>query len=166
MSAPDYMSEPWFALLRDACERLDSNVLVAGALGVSAPLVGQVLNGSGAYGRGEASTRRIAERVLNTYGNWPCPYLTDGEPVEHVISAEQCRGYAHRDAPTRSPRDLAHWRACQSCPRKERTAPPAPRVVVPRGKRRGADAAASDPVPASPQAALFPPTSNDEAPTS
>jgi hypothetical protein len=49
-----------------------------------------------------------------------------------VITAEQCRGYAHRPAPTGSPRDMQHWQACNACPHKALTAPPEPREVKPR----------------------------------
>jgi hypothetical protein len=34
-----------------------------------------VLNGGGLYGSGRASTERIAERVIHTYGRYICPHL-------------------------------------------------------------------------------------------
>lgn len=62
-----YMSEPWFALLRNACaERKRSEV--AAQLHLSPAAVSQVLNGSGKYGAGKARTDRIARRVLDTFG--------------------------------------------------------------------------------------------------
>lgn len=131
MSLP-YMHEPWFTMLLDAV-KATSQSAVARQLGRSACLVNQVIKGGGAYGEGKASTDGIARRVLDTYGQWPCPYLGDGSDTR-VISAAQCRTYAHREAPTGSPRDLAHWRACRTCPNKARSAPPVPRPVVPRPK--------------------------------
>jgi len=65
---PDYMAEPWFLILQALCmeyPRAD----VARTLGVSAPFISQVLNGSGKYGRGEASTHKLAQRVLNRFAN-------------------------------------------------------------------------------------------------
>jgi hypothetical protein len=128
-----YMTEPWFPLLADACRRMPKKD-VALALGVSAPVVSQAMNGSGKYGSGEASTEKLALKVMHTFGQYACPHLseqsTDGQPVE--ITAEQCRGYAHRPAPTGSARDMRHWQACNTCPHKALTAPPAPREVKPR----------------------------------
>ena len=132
-----YMAEPGFALLRAACEGTP-RAQVAKRLGVSAPVVGQVLNGSGAYGSGKASPRKLFLRVEAAYGNWPCPHLTeqsaDGAP--QVITAARCRELAHRPAPTGSPRDIAHWQACRQCPHHTATAPPVPRPKVPRRHRQ------------------------------
>jgi hypothetical protein len=130
-----YKSQPWFALLADACDRMKRKD-VALALGVSAPQVSQVLNGSGKYGSGEAGTDKLAEKVLHTFGHYPCPHLSEqagGRPVD--ITAEACRAYAHRTAPTGSPRDMQHWQACNSCPHKAHTAPPTPREVKARKPR-------------------------------
>lgn len=135
-----YMTEPWFPLLVDADERMARKELAL-ALGVSPPVVSQVLNGSGKYGSGEASTEKLAEKVVHTFGRYKCPHLseqsTDGQPV--IITAEQCRGFAHRPAPTGSTRDMQHWQACNSCPHKAHTAPPTPRESKPR-KRDDVDA--------------------------
>jgi hypothetical protein len=123
---------------------------VATRLGVSAPVVTQVLNGTGAYGSGKASTAKLFIKVEATFGHWACPHLTEqsdsGAP--QVITAARCRELAHRTVPTGSPRDLAHWQACRKCPHYVPTTPPVARPVVPR-KHRPADAAA----PAAPQAA-------------
>jgi transcriptional regulator with XRE-family HTH domain len=132
-----YKTEPWFQLLAGACERMKRKD-VAQALGVSAPQISQVLNGSGKYGSGEAGTDKLAEKVVHTFGRYTCPHLSEqsdraGQPV--VITAEQCRGYAHRAAPTGSPRDMQHWQACNSCPHKAHTAPPVPREVKARKPR-------------------------------
>jgi len=62
-----YMGEAWFALLRDACAGQRRSE-VAAQLRLSAAAVSQVLNGSGKYGAGKASTDRIARRVLDTFG--------------------------------------------------------------------------------------------------
>jgi len=126
-----YQQEPWFALLRTRVDAEGATQAgIARLLGVSGPTLSQVLNGTGAYGSGLASTERIANRVLHTFGRYPCPHLTDeagGE--ERVVTAEQCRAYAHRAAPTGSPRDMQHWQACRSCPHQEASAPPVPRAV-------------------------------------
>jgi hypothetical protein len=135
-----YRNEPWFALLQGAAQSL-SRQGAAQALGVSAPVVSQVLNGSGKYGRGEASTEHLAERVIHTFGRFPCPHLSEesGFGDQHVvITAEQCRAYAHRPAPTGSPREMKHWQSCNACPHKAHTAPPAPREVKPRKGRTDA----------------------------
>lgn len=135
-----YMSEPWFAMLTEAIAASDQSA-VARQLARSPSLVNQVIKGGGAYGTGAASTDKFAQRVLDTFGNWPCPYLGDGG-ADRVISSTQCRTYAHRDAPTGSPRDLAHWRACRTCPNKARSAPPAHRPVVPRPRQADATSTA------------------------
>ena len=140
MSAPAYMAEPWFNLLQRACQA-EPRARVAARMGISAPVVGQVLNGSGLYGNGQASTRKVAIKVEHTFGHWPCPHLTEqGDGAEQVITAARCREFAHRDAPTSSPRDIAHWQACRKCPHQALTAPPKPRPVVPRKR-------AAEPIP-------------------
>ncbi|MCD6663488.1 MAG: hypothetical protein LT082_08820 [Comamonas sp.] len=124
----NYMSEPWYALLRDQCQRR-SQTAVAIELGISVSTVNQVLRCGGLYGSGQADTTRIANRVIHTYGRYPCPYLTQengGEPV--VITAEQCRAYAHRPAPT-TPREMQHWQACRTCEHFIASAPPAVTTV-------------------------------------
>lgn len=133
MMLPTYQSERWFEMLGEAIDR-SSQSAVARQLGVSPSLINQVVRGGGNYGTGVASTEAIARRVLDSYGNWTCPYLSDDQQPR-VISAEQCRTYAHRDAPTGSPRDLAHWRACRSCAMKDHSAPPAQRIPIPRSPR-------------------------------
>jgi DNA-binding transcriptional regulator YdaS (Cro superfamily) len=130
-----YKSEGWFVLLQNAAKAI-SRKAVADALGASPAQVSQVLNGTGKYGSGQCSTDRIAEKVLHTFGQFACPHLSEqanGQAI--VITAEQCRGYAHRPAPTGSPRDMQHWQACNSCPHKAHTAPPKPREVKPRKPR-------------------------------
>lgn len=126
-----YQQEPWFALLQAAAQthpRKD----VAAMLGVSAPTVSQVLNASGKYGSGTASTLQLAERVIHTFGRYECPHLTEQASEPRVITADKCRTFAHRPAPSGSPRDMQHWQACQQCPHRAASAPPAPREVKPR----------------------------------
>jgi hypothetical protein len=131
-----YTKEPWFALLESQCAQLKRGK-VAALLNVSAPTVSQVLNCSGKYGTGEASTDRLAEKVIHTFGRYACPHLSEqsgfGDEAV-VITAEECRAYAHRDAPTGSPRAMQHWQACNACPHKAHTAPAQPREVKPRKK--------------------------------
>ncbi len=133
MSAATYMQEPWFALLRERSHGTP-RVRIAKELGVSGAALSQVLNGSGLYGTGEASTARIADRVIHTFGRYPCPHLSTEAGHTQVITAEQCRVFAHRPAPTASPRDIQHWQACRQCPHREASAPPIPREVIPRKK--------------------------------
>ncbi len=125
-----YMQTSWFTMLSAAVQG-SSQTRVAGELGVSPALINQVLRGGGAYGTGQASTERIERKVMDVYGQWACPYLSEGGAAK-VISSAQCRGWAHREAPTGSPRDIAHWRACRECPMKSRSAPPQRRPVIPR----------------------------------
>lgn len=131
MIVATYQQEHWFTLLRarvDAEGATQSGV--AKQLGISSPTLSQVLNGTGAYGSGLASTERIADRVLHTFGRYPCPHLSEEAGGEQrVITAEQCRAFAHRPAPTGSPRDMQHWQACRACPHREASAPPVPRAV-------------------------------------
>lgn len=129
-----YTSEPWFALLQGALGNL-SRKDVATRLGVSAPLLSQVLNGSGKYGTGEAGTARFGERVMHTFGVYECPHLTEQAGYARLITAAECRVFAHRPAPVGSPRDMQHWQACNGCAHKSPTTPPVAREVKPRKRR-------------------------------
>jgi hypothetical protein len=133
MARLPYMDEPWFALLRAACDA-SSRTDLANRLGMAQPTVCQVLNGSGLYGTGQAGTERIALKVLHLLGQYECPHLGEQHGAPRVISADACRGYAHRPPPTGSPRDLAHWQACRRCPHYALSAPPLPREIKPRKK--------------------------------
>lgn len=132
-----YQGEPWFALLSDRINQPGTvRAHVAQQLGISRSALSQVLNGSGAYGSGAASTARIADRVRHTFGCYPCPHLTAESSGEKcVITADQCRAFAHRPAPTASPRDMQHWQACRQCSHREASAPP--RTKVPQQRARG-----------------------------
>ena len=129
-----YQQEPWFALLLSRTEGTQRSQ-VAKQLGISPATLSQVLNGSGLYGTGQASTERIADKVTHTFGRYTCPHLTEeaaGEP--QVVTAEQCRGYAHSAPPTGSPRAMQHWRHACQCPHKAACAPPVPRAIHQRNK--------------------------------
>lgn len=113
-----YMTEPWFDLLRSACQAHGVSG-VAQILGVSRPAVSMVLNGCGPYGRGQASTQQFGRRVQQFFdGTFECPFLTQftGEPRR--ITGTQCRDYAYREPPTTNPHEGRHWRACRTCPQR------------------------------------------------
>ena len=131
---PPYITEPWYTLLvatSHKCKRKE----VADALGVSAPLISQVLNGSGKYATGEASTNELAQKVLHTYAPFACPYLSADQGEEVLLDAAQCRSYAHRDAPTTNPLTMQHWQACRVCEHRPYTAPVQRRPFIKRGSR-------------------------------
>jgi hypothetical protein len=99
----------WMTLLNTAVNADPRGIAgVAEAIGVSRPALSMVVNG-----RYPASTDKIAAKVMDVYARNECPHLA--EP----ITQHTCHGYARRPAPTSSPRDMRHWRACQSCPHKE-----------------------------------------------
>ncbi len=129
-----YTTQPWFALLKAAAETMQRKAL-AQLLGVSAPQISQVLNGTGRYGSGQASTQKLAAKVLHNLGRYECPHLSEQQGSSIVIDASACRGFAHRKAPTGSPRDMQHWQACNTCPHKAHTAAPQARAVVPRKQK-------------------------------
>ena len=132
---PPYMSESWFELLQKRTEG-QKRTQVAKTLGISPATLSQVLNGSGEYGKGTASTARVADKVIHTFGRYVCPHLTEEEGGdERVITAEQCRAIAHRSPPTASPRDMQHWQACRKCPHREASAPPIQRDPVRRNPK-------------------------------
>ena len=130
---PPYMSESWFELLQQRTEG-QQRTQVAKTLGISPATLSQVLNGSGEYGKGTASTSRVADKVVHTFGRYVCPYLTEeAGGVSQEVTADQCRAHAHRSAPS-TPRDMRHWQACNQCPHKAASAPPVARAVQPRNK--------------------------------
>ena len=126
---PHYMQQPWFALLR-ARAGSTTRTQISAELGVSVPMVSQLLNGGGLYGSGRASTGRIAERVAHVYGRYECPHLTAEEGgAPQIVTADDCRIYAHRPAPVGSPRAMQHWQECRRCPHFEPSAPPVAKPV-------------------------------------
>ena len=66
---PPYMSESWFELLQQRTEG-QQRTQVAKTLGISPATLSQVLNGSGEYGKGTASTARVADKVVHTFGRY------------------------------------------------------------------------------------------------
>ena len=132
MNQRPYMQEPWFLLLTDRCKGA-VRARIAAQLGISNTALSMVMNGTGPYGDGSASTTRFAERVVHTFGRYACPHLTaEAGGEECVITADQCRGYAHRSPPTGSPRAMQHWQACRQCHHREASAPPIEKTPVPR----------------------------------
>lgn len=95
----------WRPLLNAALERLGGNKqAVAAELGCSRTTVSLVV-----AGKYHAPLHAFGQRVLDAYDRWVCPWL--GEP----LTRNECRGYAEREAPTNSPREVRHWRHCQTC---------------------------------------------------
>ena len=133
-----YQSEPWFAMLSSRVQQPGAvRAHIAKQLGISAAALSQVLNGSGCYGNGTAKTDRIADKVVHTFGRYSCPHLTaESGGDDQVITAEQCRVFAHREAPTSSPREMQHWQACRQCKHRDASAPPVLRVLKTRGSRK------------------------------
>lgn len=151
-----YMADPAYAMLVAACDREDQ-ATVAGRLGVSGSTVSQVLRGSGQYGTGAASPQRLFDRVVHKFGAYECPHLSQQYAEPRVITAAECRSYAHRATPPiGSPGLMAHWRACATCPHKALSAPAAPKTQPPRKQRP------AGPLPAAAEAST-PPTSTEPA---
>ena len=96
----------WMKLLTDAIAAAGrpGKQKIANELGISRSQVSRVISGS--YG---ASTDHIAKKVMERYGRIECPHLGTG------ITQEQCTQNHTRPAPTSSPREMKHWRACQTC---------------------------------------------------
>lgn len=93
----------WRVLLDRAVEE-SSKQAVAERLGVTRSLVSLVC--SNKY---PARTDKFAARVMAVLGRVDCPSLGA------AIARLQCREYHERPAPTSSPREMRHWRACQGC---------------------------------------------------
>lgn len=134
MTAPSYRDEPWFALLVQTCQARSQRT-VALAVGLSEGAISQVLNGTGFYGSGKASTARIGQLVTHRFGRFQCPHLTALFEEPREIPGDECAAHAHGPVPTGSPGAIAHWRACQTCPHRAYTAPPEPRIPRPRKAR-------------------------------
>lgn len=98
----------WKSLLARAVEANPRGIAgVADELRVSRTTVSLVL-----AEKYPAKTDRIQAKVLDTYARLACPHLGD------TITLSACRGHAMRAAPTNSPREMRHWRACQGCQSK------------------------------------------------
>lgn len=95
----------WITLL--AAEVEASNRQAAGQrIGVSRTAVSLAL----ANKYPSPSTAGIERRVLQALDGRDCP--AHGE----IISAQQCREYRDRPAPTQNPMSMRVWRVCQRCP--------------------------------------------------
>lgn len=95
----------WLELLQNACEQHPrGNAGVAEELEISRTAISLALNG-----KYPAKTDKIAAKVLELYARVDCPHLAEN------IAINACREHALRTAPTNSPREMRHWRACQTC---------------------------------------------------
>jgi len=110
----------WLELLR--AEVAASSVAAAARrIGVSRSALSQVLNQCGPYGTGRASVAGIADRISQMLGCVTCPFLSEFKGEAVLISRVQCRRVALKaTAPLNSPRELKHWRACQTCAQRPR----------------------------------------------
>lgn len=95
----------WLDMLRKAVEENERGCAgVAEVLDVSRTTISLVLND-----KYPAKTEKIEAKVMDAYARVECPHLAE------TIGINACRGHALRTAPTNSPREMRHWRACQSC---------------------------------------------------
>ncbi len=123
MKLCDYMDTDWFRSLQAEVSKSTVSA-VAVQMGICRPKLAQVLNGSGLYGSGKASTAKIEAEYRRTFEQITCPF--NGNEV----TIELCREHALRPAPTHNPRLMMQWQACQNCPNK-----PKP-VAVPKAKKK------------------------------
>jgi len=128
----------WMQILRADIEATGSVTATAARVGIARSSLSALINAtaSSPYSTGKASTAKVAERVMNTIGLFACPFLSEYHGAEHRISGLQCREFAYREnPPTNAPREMQHWRSCQSCEKrvKQAEAPKPPR------KRDGSD---------------------------
>lgn len=97
----------WLDLLREAIAA-SSKDNVAKKIGVSRTQVSLIANG-----KYNADTRHFEKKFMAVYSRLHCPHL--GEDITH----ETCRNNHNRAAPTSNPREMKHWRACQTCQHNE-----------------------------------------------
>jgi len=128
----------WLDLLR-AEVAASSIAAAARRIGVSRPALSQVLNACGPYGTGRASVAGIADKVSQALGCVTCPFLSELKGETVLISRVQCRRVALKvTAPLNSPRELKHWRACQTCGERPRaTAGVGIKRVIKKSTKRG-----------------------------
>jgi hypothetical protein len=156
-----YMQEQWYLLLFNVCKTTQRKQ-AAQALGVSAATVTQVLNGTGLYGAGKASTDAIKAKVMHRYGAFECPHLTDLFGEARIITSDECRMHASRTTvPIGSPGAMAHWRACGNCAHKPQVLP----AVVKPPRSRKAKAPDNAPPAKAASTAVHTPVSTSEAST-
>jgi hypothetical protein len=107
MNDLSYMQTDWFATLSAEVART-SRGAVAQRLNVSRTSISLIM--SGKYG---GAATEIGKRVISQLGVFACEY--DGVS----ITPQVCRGIASANAPTHNPAKLAHWSACQRCPKNQ-----------------------------------------------
>ena len=100
------MKEKWFGIL-EARVAESSRGVAAKELGYSLTAVSLIMNGKYA-----GSTDKVCERVLEVYTRITCPHTE----TEMLLMA--CMETANGKAPTHNPMKMAHWRACQNCPKR------------------------------------------------
>lgn len=95
----------WRTLFDSALERHQGNKAALGAeLGVSRTMISLVAND-----KYPGNLDSFARRVVDTFDRYPCRF--NGESVTPITCAE----IAQCPAPTSSPREMRHWRTCQTC---------------------------------------------------
>lgn len=105
----------WRTLFDAALERLQGNkAALAAELNVSRTMVSLVANN-----KYPGNLDSFARRVVDTFDRYPCRF--SGDHVTPITCAE----IALRPAPTSSPREMRHWRTCQSCPHAPKQTPSA-----------------------------------------
>jgi len=162
----------WIRIVREDVAQAGSISATADRIGVSRSALSQVLNGVGPYGTGLASTAKIELKVMNSIGLVQCPFLSEYHGAERRITGLQCREVAYRqNPPTNSAREMAHWRACQTCPKRVTPAapvepPPGPTKAPAKAKTvkpaTAAEATLGLPVVGAPQP--MPPTASPPEP--
>ncbi|NVF15967.1 hypothetical protein [Vreelandella maris] len=95
----------WIVLLADEV-RATNRKITAERIGVSRSAVSLAL----ANRYPSPSTASIEKKVLEALDGLDCPALAI------TISAEQCRDYRARPAPTHNPMAMRMWKHCQRCP--------------------------------------------------
>lgn len=111
MKLCDYMSTDWFKSLQAEVSK-STVTAVAVQMGICRPKLAQVLNGSGLYGSGKASTAKIEAEYRRTFEQITCTFNSKQVSIAH------CREHALRPAPTHNPRLMMQWQSCQTCPNK------------------------------------------------
>lgn len=111
----------WMQIVRDDIAATGSVSKTAARIGIARSSLSAIINNtaSSPYASGKASTAKVAERVMNTIGLVACPFLSEYHGAEHRITGLQCREHAYREnPPTGAPREMQHWRTCQTCPKR------------------------------------------------
>lgn len=120
----------WLEMIHTALAHGMTKQAIANVVGVDRSYISQAVHNLGNLGNGKCSPKHLAQKVRNTLGAFPCPFLTDESGQEVRITGLVCRGYAHKEMPTANPREIRHWRACQDCPKKQTSALPPHKVAI------------------------------------